>query len=163
MTTPDLLEELRDADFLGDLPDGCLRQLASIADRACFSEGDIIFRQGEAAAQAHVLTAGNVSLEVCAAGLGCQRLMTVGPGELLGWSPLLGDTRLTATARTLEPTTTIVLDGGRLRALCDADPRLGYELMRRTARALAQRLSATRMQLLDVFGDEPPRIPQVAP
>jgi hypothetical protein len=39
-------------------------------------------------------------------------------------------------------------------SLCESDPRLGYELMRRTALALSKRLSAARLQLLDVFGAE---------
>ena len=46
--------------------------------------------------------------------------------------------------------------------LCDHDPQFGYELMRRTALALAKRLSATRMQLVNVYGDQLPVTPQEA-
>ena len=36
------------------------------------------------------------------------------------------------------------------------DPGFGCEFLRRTAKALASRLSATRLQLLDVFRDQAP-------
>ena len=84
--------------------------------------------------------------------------MTVGPGELLGWSPLLEQTRLTASARTMTPVEAIELQGGQLLALCHHDPRFGYVFMRRAALALAKRLNATRMQLLDVFGADMPLV-----
>ena len=39
-----------------------------------------------------------------------------------------------------------------LRGKCDEDPVLGYELMKRFAGIALQRLQATRLQLLDVYG-----------
>jgi hypothetical protein len=49
------------------------------------------------------------------------------------------------------------MDGACLRGKCAADPRLGYELMRRFARLATVRLQATRLQLLDVYGHAPGR------
>jgi CRP/FNR family cyclic AMP-dependent transcriptional regulator len=53
-----------------------------------------------------------------------------------------------------------VLDAEKLRTAFDEEPRIGYEVMRQVAAALARRLVATRMQLLDVYGAEPPQIPE---
>ena len=39
-----------------------------------------------------------------------------------------------------------------LRGKCDDDHDLGYELMRRFGQRLFDRLQATRLQLLDVYG-----------
>jgi len=36
--------------------------------------------------------------------------------------------------------------------LCEAEPRLGYRLMVRLVRVMTQRLHATRVQLLDIYG-----------
>jgi CRP/FNR family transcriptional regulator, cyclic AMP receptor protein len=158
MSEADLSRELAAAEFLHGLPAECLRQLASLARRVDIPPGGLVFREGDPANEAYLVVEGNVALDVCAPGVGCRRLMTVGPGELLGWSPLLVQSLFTATARALEPTRTLALDGPRLRALCEGDPRLGYEIMRRTAQALARRLSATRMQLLDVFAADVPEL-----
>ena len=39
-----------------------------------------------------------------------------------------------------------------LRGKADADPALGYELMRRFIPVIVERLQATRVQMLDVYG-----------
>jgi hypothetical protein len=46
----------------------------------------------------------------------------------------------------------LALDGKCLREKCDQDPRLGYELLKRIAATIAERLHATRLQMLDVYG-----------
>jgi CRP-like cAMP-binding protein len=63
---------------------------------------------------------------------------------------------MTATARALAPTRLVALDASQVLALCHHDPAFGFTLMRRTAQALAARLSATRLQLLDVYRQELP-------
>src|SRR5438105_3759588 len=60
------------------------------------------------------------------------------------------------TARVVHPARLTALEAAPLLSLCEHAPRLGFELMRRTARALSQRLGATRLQLLDVYGHELP-------
>jgi len=40
-----------------------------------------------------------------------------------------------------------------VRAACDTDPALGYEFMQRFAAVMVERLQATRLQLLDVYGN----------
>jgi hypothetical protein len=47
---------------------------------------------------------------------------------------------------------TIAFDGACLRGKCAADPALGYALMQRFTALLAERLQATRIRLLDVYG-----------
>ncbi len=77
---------------------------------------------------------------------------------MVGWSPALGQPRLTATARALTNVLAIAIESSGCLALCKSEPRFGYELMKRTALALAKRLNATRLQLLNVYGDEMPHV-----
>jgi CRP-like cAMP-binding protein len=65
---------------------------------------------------------------------------------------------MTATARALTPTKAISLFAAQVLALCHHNPRFGFLFMRRLAEALAARLNATRLQLLDVYKDELPTI-----
>lgn len=149
-----LMETLRDLDFLHEISDEHLEEIAAVSQLVEFPDGTVIFRVGDAATDIYLITRGNVSLEICAPGIGCRRILTVGQGELLGWSPLLEQPRLTATARTLSPTQAVKISGGQVLALCEHNPRFGFEFMRRAALALAKRLSAARVQLLDVYGPE---------
>jgi len=70
----------------------------------------------------------------------------------VGWSWLIPPYRWHSDARVIEPTRAIALDGKCLRAKCEADHGLGYELMKRFSHIMEQRLQATRMQLLDLYG-----------
>jgi hypothetical protein len=47
-----------------------------------------------------------------------------------------------------------VLDGRVVRAMCEADPGLGHELTRRLIAVVVRRLQATRIRLLDLYGDQ---------
>jgi CRP-like cAMP-binding protein len=156
----DVLNVIRDIQFLHDFPDDYLRPLASVASVKDYAPGAFVFREGQKNSRLYLMVKGSVSLEFCTPGMGCKRLQTIGQGELLGWSPVLGLSDMTATARVLEPSTLVVLDAKQLVTLCEHNPRFGYEFMRRTALALSQRLSATRLQLLDVFHHELPVIPE---
>jgi hypothetical protein len=46
----------------------------------------------------------------------------------------------------------IALDGNCLRAKCEEDHELGYELVKEVASTLGQRLDATRFRLQDIYG-----------
>lgn len=152
----DVIETLRGIQFLRDLSDELIDQLAEVAQIVEFPAGTVIFRQGESASTLYLVVEGNVSLEVCAAGVGCKRILTVGSGELLGWSPVLEQGRLTATARAMSDAQAVAFSGPQILAICEQNPRFGYEFMKRAALALGKRLNATRLQLLDVFGTQMP-------
>jgi hypothetical protein len=55
-------------------------------------------------------------------------------------------------ARCVALTRAIGIDAACLRGKCEADHDLGYELMKRFLPILVQRLHATRLQILDVYG-----------
>jgi CRP-like cAMP-binding protein len=155
MSGEELIETLRGATFLDGLADEHLRALAGIAEQVNASEGSVVFREGDEHPATYLVVRGAVALEVRARGRETTRLQTVGPGEVLGWSPVLGRDAMTATARALAPAALLRFDAGRLLALCEADPRFGFEFMKRTARALSRRLTAARLQMLDVYRLEP--------
>jgi CRP/FNR family cyclic AMP-dependent transcriptional regulator len=76
---------------------------------------------------------------------------TLAGGEVLGWSWLFPPYRWQFSARVVEPTQVIVMDGVYLRDKAEEDNIFGYELVKRVAQVIAERLQ-TRRQLLDVSG-----------
>ena len=158
MHPPDLLATLRGIGFLHDIDDGHLKRLIPIAEVKSFPEGTTLFREGQSHPQVYLVIEGSIALEVRVSARESKRFQTVGAGELLGWSPLLGQVEMTATARALRPSTLAAIDAVQLLAICEHDPKFGFEFMRRTARALSKRLAATRLQLLDVYRAELPGV-----
>ena len=148
-------ETLRSAlsgqSFWADLPAGVLEALSTAAVLRDFSAGSTIFREGAENHFLSVLHRGHVGLDMHVAGRGRVRILSLGPGEMLAWSALLGDGQMTATATALEETQLISIPGRHLLELCDTSHEFGYQLMTRVADVLAKRLVATRLQLLDLF------------
>jgi CRP-like cAMP-binding protein len=142
-----LFNELENLSFLRHLAPDHLRQIASIANLREFPPEAVIFSEGEAARHVYLVLKGDVALEMNVPDRGVFRVHTVGAGELLGWSPVLGSGAMTATARALTPCRLAALDAARIQALCEHAPRFGVEFFRRTAAALAERLRATRLHL----------------
>jgi CRP-like cAMP-binding protein len=77
----------------------------------------------------------------------------------MGWSPLVGRTRLYDTARALTPVKALVFDGDALMEFCGKNPVFGFRFMHRVACTLAERLSGTRLQLLEMSGVHLPEFP----
>ena len=78
---------------------------------------------------------------------------TLGDGRAASAGP--GSFRPTAGTSTRGPSSRLGasrFDGACLRDKCEADHDLGYELMKRFAPVMLERLQATRLQLLDVYG-----------
>jgi len=146
------------ADILGrnpwfqSLKPAHFEKLMAIASRGEWSEGQTIFAEGEQSAKLYLILEGQVAIEKYVPGQGRVTLLTVGPAELFGWSalvPVIG-TR-TATARAVTPTDAVVFDTLALQKACDEDHDLGYLVYRRLTNVIAGRLSATRLQLLDMY------------
>jgi len=152
MNAPQLEAALRASEFFGDVSDEHLEQLLVMARYVEFPAGKVIFREGDSATDIYLILTGEVAIEFCAPGVGCRSVVSVGPDEVLGWSPVLQRARFQATARSITAVTAVMLNGRQLVTLCEHDLRFGYEFMRRAALALAQRLSAAQIQLLNVFG-----------
>lgn len=161
MNQPTVLEVLQAIRFLEGVPADDLQRLASVAELKRYAPGATVFREGEAISKIFLVAEGSVGLELLVPGQGVKRIHTVGAGELLGWSPVLGKMPMTATARALATTLVVILDAGQVTALCHHDPMFGFIFMRQIALALAQRLNATRLQLLDVYRSEIPVIPNI--
>ncbi len=130
-----------------------LALIAGCAANVRFSAGEVIGRAGEPADQFWVIREGRIALEIHAPGRGTVTIHSIGDNEVLGWSWLLPPHQWHFDARALTVARALSFDGRCLRGKFEHDHELGYELMKRFAQVIVQRLEATGLQLLDVYGD----------
>jgi CRP/FNR family transcriptional regulator, cyclic AMP receptor protein len=142
---------LREHPFLKGLAERHLEFLTGCASNVRFDAGAFLCREGQEADSSFLLRTGRVVLEIDIPGRGVNQVQTVEPGEVLGWSWLYPPYRWQFDARAVEPVRAIALDGTCLRAKCEADHDLGYEIVKRFLYQVHQRLERTRFQLLDVY------------
>ena len=119
--------------------------------------GEWLCREGDPADRFYLIQSGVVALEIVVPGRDAILIETLHDGDLLGWSWLFEPHRWQFDARALAPCDLIVFDGACVRERCEADPALGYAFMQRFAAVMVERLQATRLQLLDVYGHDPAR------
>jgi CRP-like cAMP-binding protein len=137
--------------FFNGMEPGHLRLLTGCARNVAFEKEDVIFRQGEEASQFYLIRAGQVALQLFADRRGPLTILTIGEGDVLGWSWLSPSSRWKFTARALEPTRAIALEGKCLRDKAEADYRFGFELLKRLVQMIGERVQATSLQLLNVY------------
>ncbi|MFQ6026644.1 MAG: cyclic nucleotide-binding domain-containing protein [Dehalococcoidia bacterium] len=142
---------LAEHPFFRGLDPEYLELLGSCASNVRFAAGEVIFREGDPADNFYLLRHGHIALEVFTPDRGALNVATLGEGDVLGWSWLFPPYKWLFDVRTVELTRAIALDGTCLRGKCDEDPRLGYDLMKRFAQIMVERLLATRLQLLDLY------------
>jgi CRP/FNR family transcriptional regulator, cyclic AMP receptor protein len=137
--------------FLNGMDGDQIKLLVGCASNTRFDAGKYIFRESEEANQFYIIRSGKVALEIYTPDRGSIIVSTLGEGDILGWSWLIPPYNWRFDARVIEEVRAIALDGKCLRTKCEADHNLGYELLKRFASILEQRLEATRIQLLDIY------------
>ena len=144
---------LRDAPLFAGLDGRQLELMAGCATNVRFRDGGILFREGDTADTFYLVRHGTVALETFVPARGSFTVETIESGDVIGWSWLFPPYRWHFDARALGDVRATAFDGACLRGKSDADPALGYALMRCFAQVLIDRLQSTRLRLLDVYGN----------
>ena len=129
-----------------------LELLAGCAKNVRFTEGEVLFREGDPADTFYVVRHGSVALEIFVPARGPVTIETVEAGEVVDYEWLFPPYRRHFDGRALSLVRATAFDGACLRGKCDDDPTLGYNFMSRFAQVLIERLQWTRLRLLDVYG-----------
>lgn len=137
--------------FFSDMPPAVIQIIAGCGKNVQIEKDEMMFREGDRADAFYLIREGLVALEIASPKAGPITIQTVHSADVLGWSWLFPPFRWHFDARVVLPVRATMLDGKCLRKKCDADPVLGYEIMKRFAAIILQRLQATRLQLTDAF------------
>jgi CRP/FNR family transcriptional regulator, cyclic AMP receptor protein len=128
-----------------------LDRLAEVAKPVEWQAGQPVFREGDRDDFLYLMTEGRVALEINVPSRGRVRILTIGSGDVLGWSSVYYQRPKAAKAIATELSRALALDAGRLRELSENDCGFGYRLTLLLLQVVSDRLKATRLQLLDVF------------
>ena len=145
---------LHEHPFFAGLDEPTLDLISGCGTNVHFTPDDPILRASQPADLFYVIRTGRVAVEIDTPRGGPIIVETLGPGEILGVSWMLPPHRWTFDARAIDDTSAVAIDAACLRGKCDDDPTLGYALFTRFAGLIHNRLHATRLQLLDVYGSD---------
>lgn len=144
---------VREHRFFAGLSEPVIQLVAGCARNVRFDAGNYLFHEGDPADEFYIVRHGRVALEMAAPGRDAVTFQTVPEGDLVGISWLIPPYRRAYDARALDLVRAIGIDAKCLRDKCDRDASFGYTMMMRFVPVLVERLQATRLQVLDVYGN----------
>jgi len=139
--------------FFSGLRKDHLELVVGCASNVRFDPDTMLVRENDEASQFYVIRSGRVAVEVTIPGRGPCTIQTLSDGDVLGWSWLISPYKWHFDARAVDLTRAIAMDAKCLRTKCENDHSLGYELLKRFAGVMNERIESMRMQLLDVYGE----------
>jgi len=151
MATRSVAETLDATWFAGDLPAAARERLAALGRLVEIPEGASVVREGTICDSLGVVGSGRMALRLALPGGQERTILTVEAGDVFGWSAVLPQPIATATGVAVLPTIVVLFDAGRLRAALATDRELAAAIYERLFASVVRRLSATRLQLLDLY------------
>ena len=151
MESVSTMEILRKTPLTAGLGHPERRRLAALCRVRTANSGEVLLCEGSETTQLGVVRSGRVALRLQVPGRGSPTVLTVEADDVFGWSAVVPPYRATSTAIAIEHSELLVFEARALRDALEEDEDLAAALYPRLLRAVARRLEATRLQLLDVF------------
>jgi CRP/FNR family transcriptional regulator, cyclic AMP receptor protein len=135
--------------FLRGMADDHLAKLATLCQHIAIPPRQRLFEEGTRADRFWLIDAGQVTIDTTVPGQGRLIIASLGRGDMIGVTWLLPPYQWRFGAVTAQPMQAYEFDAPAVRAACDEDPSLGYELGRRVSGVLVRRLEAIHRRLLE--------------
>jgi len=149
MSKQSIEDYLSNHDFFSGMDSSYLKFLSDSATEQQIKAGDVLFQYGKNADKFYLLRKGQVAIQVPALMGPALDIQTLGDDQILGWSWLIPPYRWNFLARALEDSELLEFDGSAVLARCQEDPKFGYELFKRFATLMSERLNAARQKMMD--------------
>ena len=149
MSNQSTTEYLSAHEFFSELSDDVLKFLCECSSTHEIKKGQILFRQGENADKFYVIRNGRISIQIPAIMGPVLETQTLGQDEVLGWSWLISPYKWHFQTEAEEDSELLVFDGIAILARCEQEPKFGYELLKKFAGLMSERLSAARQKMMD--------------
>jgi len=147
-------DQIADHPFFAGLGSDFLHFIAGCGRNRYVEGGEYLAHEGDDANAFFLIRIGKISIETNVPGRGPVVLETFGAGDIAGWSWICPPYKWAFDVVAREAASFIEINGLCLRGKCEADPVLGYAVLKRFAGMMSERLRDTRLRLLDLYGND---------
>ena len=131
-------------ELFNGLNSSILGKLAALARRESDPAGAVLYRPGDPAEDFFVLDSGRIEFLIGRGDRTAPGGFMLQKGEVFGWAALLdGHPVRIASARCLEASSVLRINGNRALQVLEADPSAGFTVMRRLAALIARYLASS--------------------
>jgi CRP-like cAMP-binding protein len=159
-----IVDVLRRSELFSGLTQEQVKKIAALGEEEEYDKDDVIVREGETGDQVYLVREGMVKVLVSQGVIpdvpGPPRMKPIvelGPGQSFGEMALLDQGPRSATVRSVQDRTRLyVIPRRALLDLCEAEPRIGYAVMRNIASDLSFKLRHRNLRVrLEAGGGAP--------
>lgn len=145
----------KQTDIFYGLPPAMLERIAPLCQERRYNTGDVIFEENAVGDELYIVVQGEVDIQVDPTLVGDAHTQPTRPvtittmrrGQSFGEIALVDEGLRSATARCAANNTILLaIARDKLVAMCDAEPTLGYHLMRNLAADLALKIRSTDLR-----------------
>ena len=151
MTSTRVIDNLRRVEVFVGLSDEELLKIAELCKAVRVPAGRTIFNEGDGGDEMYIIHEGSVRVMINTRApdgtVGPSTINMLYTGQCFGEMILLNSAVRSASVIAAEPTTLIVIREPDFRHLCDAEPRIGYVVIRNLAQDLAYKLRSSNLLL----------------
>ena len=144
--------------FLRGMADEHLATMAGLCEHIAVPTRQRLFEEGARADKFWLIDAGQVTIDTTVPGRGRLVIASLGRGDVIGLAWMMPPYQWRFGAVTTQPMQAYEFDAGAVRAACDEDPGLGYELGRRVSGVLVRRLESIHDRLLEASARAEPAL-----
>lgn len=137
--------------IIDGLPPGPRERLVAAMARVEVDAGATFMHEGDVTSVLSIIVRGRVALRLRVPERGAVTILTLDPGDIVGWSAIVPPYRATTSATALEPTELATFPAEELRAILASDAEVAAAFLPPILETVAARVAATRDQLLDLF------------
>lgn len=149
MSNQSVSEYLSTHDFFSGLNQESLAFLSQKASTIDIEKGQVLFQMGDHADKFYIVLSGRISIQIPAIMGPTLEIQSLSKEQILGWSWLIPPYQWLFQAMAKEDTTLLEFNGSEILAKCEQDPEFGYQLLKRFAALMSERLDASRQKMMD--------------
>jgi toluene monooxygenase system ferredoxin subunit len=143
---------LKEVELFRDLTGKQLERIVRNAQERVYDSEENIFLHGQEAENLYVLLEGTVDLKIKTfENIDLMTSKLTRKGDVFGTASLMMPQLYNVTAKCLENSRVLAIDGYALRGLIDEDPKMGLFILRHLAQLYFGRLNETRQGITNLF------------
>ena len=149
MNNQSIPEYLSNHTFFSGLREDFVTLLGQYVSTLEVEKGHILFQQGERADKFYIIRHGRISVQIPALMGPTLEIQSLRTDQVLGWSWLISPYQWHFQAKAEENSMLLAFDGASILEKCEQEPKFGYELLKRFAALMSERLDVSRQKMMD--------------
>lgn len=151
MTVKIDIDQIKKTRLFREFDDTIAEKIIDISDIKEFRVKEMIIEEHQELSELYILIEGMVIIGINTPKKGRISLNTIHPGQLFSWSAMFPPHISTAYALATQPVKVLAIKSARLMNMVEENPTFGIKFMNLISLTLSQRLTDTRLQLVNII------------